>query len=528
GITIDGYEMVWNPRSDSWLFTHTLADWYNRWKGVYREEDGDHCHHLDFNKLNNNPTNIQRVPADAHLELHRQHASRTLRRPDVVEKCREIHQSDEFRSFMSERMQQPETRQILSEQAKAQWEDEEYKAYMMEKWREFYNSDPAYRRANREQLNQSQREYWSNEEHRKQQAERVRTYFEEHPEAREAASQQAKEQWQDETLLEWRRQKTREQWTPEFREQRRVALRETYYRKTLATLKQFETDPGQVDVDAYRDHRIALRDKSLLRFDTFCSRYFDGDEQRACQAIANYNHRVVSIERVEERMDVYDIEVPGTHNFALASGVFVHNSAKGARDRRFQAILPLRGKIINVEKARINRILDNREIQALISALGCGIGDGFELSNLRYSRIVIMTDADVDGSHIRTLLLTFFFRYMQPLIEHGHLFIAQPPLYQLKAGKEEIYVYTEAEKEAKLREWSGKNVTIQRYKGLGEMNPEQLWDTTLNPENRTMLQVTIEDAVQADKTFDMLMGSAVPPRKRFIQTHARQVRNLDI
>ncbi len=183
---------------------------------------------------------------------------------------------------------------------------------------------------------------------------------------------------------------------------------------------------------------------------------------------------------------------------------------------------------MNVEKARINKILDNREVQALISALGTGIGDTFDLSNLRYSRIVIMTDADVDGSHIRTLLLTFFFRYMQPLIEHGHLFIAQPPLYQLKAGKEEVYVYNDAEKEAKQREWVGKNVTIQRYKGLGEMNPEQLWDTTLNPERRTMLQVTIEDAVQADKTFDMLMGSAVPPRKRFIQTHARQVRNLDI
>ncbi len=138
------------------------------------------------------------------------------------------------------------------------------------------------------------------------------------------------------------------------------------------------------------------------------------------------------------------------------------------------------------------------------------------------------TDADVDGAHIRTLLLTFFFRYMQPLIEHGHLFIAQPPLYQLKAGKQEEYVYSEAEKDAKVREWAGKNITIQRYKGLGEMNPEQLWETTINPENRTMLQVTIEDAVQADKTFDMLMGSAVPPRKRFIQTHARQVRNLDI
>lgn len=222
---------------------------------------------------------------------------------------------------------------------------------------------------------------------------------------------------------------------------------------------------------------------------------------------------------------------PEESELYIVEGESAGGSGRQARDRHFQAILPLRGKILNVEKARLDKMLDSKEIRALVIALGTAISDDFDLSKLRYHRIILMTDADVDGAHIRTLLLTLFYRYFPKIVESGYLYIAQPPLYKIQAGKRVEYAYSDEGKEQILKSIAKEikiNPSIQRYKGLGEMNPEQLWETTMDPENRVLLQVKIDDVKEADRTFDILMGDEVLPRKKFIQAHAKTVKNLDI
>jgi len=243
--------------------------------------------------------------------------------------------------------------------------------------------------------------------------------------------------------------------------------------------------------------------------------------------IKNYNHKVKKIIWLNEKIDVYDLEVPKTHNFALASGIFVHNSAKMARNKEMQAILPLRGKILNVEKANPSKVLSSEEITNMITVIGTGVGEQFDITKARYNKIIIMTDADVDGEHIKTLLLTFFFRFLPQLIENGNIYAAMPPLYRIRKGQKDIYVYTDEELKKAKSELGITEGGVTRFKGLGEMSSTQLWETTMNPKTRKIKKIYIEDAIEADRIFSMLMGDNVQARKEFIQENAEEAQ-LDI
>jgi DNA gyrase subunit B len=520
-VTISGYEMVKNQKNQGWTFTHLLSDKWNLNYQVY-DSTKSHKHHIDFKKLNNDPINLIRLGKEEHLELHRKHIKKTLHTPEAKEKARLAHKTDAYRKKISELSKRHG--KMLSEKSKLQWQDPEYKRYMVEKFLEFYYSDDDFRNETIQRLNYEQKKYWASEENRKKQSLRVSKHFKNNPSLKLALSEKAKKQWDDKSLREWRASKTSKQWTDQFRKNRKESLDETYYFKSMALLKEL------YELDKIKDYdlvRTEKGDKSCLKYQSVIERYFEGNEGKLLASIKCFNHRVISVKRLSKKADVYDVEVPNSHNFALASGVFVHNSAKQGRNREFQAILPLRGKILNVEKARLHKIFQNKEIVALITAIGTGMGDEFNIEKLRYKKVIIMTDADVDGSHIMTLLLTFFYRHMKPLVENGNIYIAMPPLYKLSKGKEIKYVYSDKEKNESLTEM-GDKVGIQRYKGLGEMNPRQLWSTTMNPEIRMLRKVLVEDAIGADQIFSILMGDEVAPRREFIEKHAKEVTDLDI
>jgi len=514
-ITIDGYGMVYDQKK-GWIFTHMLADDYNLGHGVYSKEQGEARHHINFNKLNNNPPNIIRMPKDEHMFVHTQNLDKTLHSSENKEKARLAHQNPEYIAKIQEWAKNPEVRKVMSENSKKLWQNQEFKEFMGKKFLEFYNSNEEYREKNNKLLNQEQKKYWAQPENRIKAAEKVKKFFEENPDAKEYLSNLSKEQWKDEALIIWRRQKTSEQWTPEFRGKRKEAYNKVYYEETIKFMKRVLESEG--NLNQFDKARIESKNHNLLSLHTFCSRFFDNDNNEMFEAVKNYNHKIKKIEILNQKIDVYDIEVPNTHNFALASGVFVHNSSKMARDKEFQAILPLRGKILNVEKANPIKALSSEEIINLITAMGTGVKENFLQDKLRYNKIIIMCDADVDGQHITTLLLTFFFRYTPQLIENGNVYIAVAPLYRIRKGKD-IYVFSDDELKKTMDKLGGK-ADVQRFKGLGEMNPEQLWETTMNPKTRVLKRVTIEDAVEADETFSMLMGDEVGPRREFITKNA--------
>lgn len=566
-----GYEMVWMNGAQTWHHTHHLADLFNLITGAYARNAGNCRHHVDFDKRNNDPRNIQRRPWRAHQRMHAELAGEMAKRKWADPEYRE------------QKLRQ------LSESAKRQWTDPDYRDYMtyrarmlrqlpnvnqkisdgFQAWFDSLSHEEyeAYCERTRVQMT----EYWANPEARKIQAERTRGHFERNPKARERHRRKALEQWDDPELREWRIQLSRKQWEdPDYRErhsgdvkrwwtehpehrEKILAARERNWsnpqvrEKILAGFAAWrEQVPREVRVQRLReghllkalsllsrvlgarDVRHAYDDLRLttaptaLRFDRLVDEHFGGDEDRATEAARNLNCKVVEVRRLTERADVYDITVQGLHNFALESGIFVHNSAKQARNREFQAILPIRGKILNVEKARLHKMLENKEIGALITGIGTGIGEELDVSKARYHKICLLSDADVDGQHITTLLLTFLFRHMQPLIEAGLIYLTQPPLYKVTVEGKKHYFFSDAERDEFRKQREGKKLPeFERFKGLSEMDAEELWMTTMNPETRVLKRVGMEDAALADEIFTILMGEDVESRRAFITKNAK-------
>ncbi|MCI0409882.1 MAG: toprim domain-containing protein, partial [Acidobacteria bacterium] len=472
-----GYEMVWMNAQSRWVHTHHLADLYNLLTRVYTKKAGNARHHRDFNKRNNDPRNIQRMFWRDHQKLHARLAGEMLRRlwADPEYRARKVKQLS-WKAL--EQWKDPAYREAMSARAKVQRQDDDLNERILAGFREWFESlsaeeHAAYRERTRVQMS----EYWSKEEHRKEQSRRVRRFFERRPEARERHRELAIEQWEDDELRAWRSEKTREQWRDEsYRRQHSARIREwiadypehkdkmregikkkwqdpVFRSRVTRSLERWRQSSSKEEkglrireghrlkalqllsrVHSADDVRAAYEDlrrleaPTALRYDRLIEEHFDTDEERALEAASNLNCKVVGIRVTSEHVDVFDLTVNRYHNFALASGIFVHNSAKMGRDRNYQAILPLRGKILNTIRARIDRILSNEEIRTIITAIGTGFGeDEFKLEDARYSKVILLCDADVDGSHIRTLLLTFFFQWMKELIEAGRIYIAQPP-----------------------------------------------------------------------------------------------------
>ena len=522
GITIDGYEMVWQKKENKWRFTHVLSDEFNLNNNIYSNLANSHRHHIDFNKLNNNPTNLIKMNKKDHLKLHKEMAKIFLHTKEVKEKIKKIKNTKEYKEKISKIISSSEKNiQNLIKLNEKQWNDPVYKNKMKNHWLNYYFENEEYRNFVLNKLNENQKKYWSDVENRKKASNRVKNYFKNNPSIKNIMSISSKEQWKDKDLLLWRSNKTKLQWTEDFRKKRSEIFNNNHYLKTLSSLKIY-FDKNGTPKSRSKKSPVKISDSSVYQvFNRFSIKFFNGDKFAALDAILNSNHKVLSIEFKEGEMDFYDLTVEGTNNFALTSGVFVHNSAKDGRDPEFQAILPIRGKIINAEKKDIASLLKNKEIQSLIIAIGTGIKEEFNIDKLRYNKIVLMADADDDGCHISTLLLTFFYRYMKPLISNGHLYLAQPPLYCVDLGKSRQYAWTDDEMKQLVKD--NPRSKVVRFKGLGEMDADQLADTTMNVEHRRLIKIQMEDLVESERMVSVLMGSNVQLRKDHIVSQVNSV-----
>ncbi|GAA5106588.1 hypothetical protein GCM10025762_10690 [Haloechinothrix salitolerans] len=580
GDKLDGYERVWMNDRDEWVYTHYLADAYNLRHGLDSTDNGTVRHHIDINKRNNDPRNIERMTWEDHAALH---ASLMGEHVHAGYRAWLEQGGLEFKSAMlSQQWRDPDFRTACLARLAARNSDPEFRERFEQGFQDWYASLSDDEKADyAERMRQAQADYWQHPEHPADAAERVRIFFAK-PGRREEWSQRSREQWADEDLRAWRSAETTRQFSdPAERERQRQAVRSWHeknpdfgQRHSLRMkLRMLDPETGHLEriqsgraryvATVPREERVAQQNEgrriaalkrvaalSSVPDDELASAYdadrlrtartglrfarlldhYDGDYAALREAAANVNHTVAAVEPLAETEDVYDLTVDSYQNFALESGVFVHNSARMARVSEYQALLPLRGKILNVQKASLSDALKNAEITSIVQVLGAGTGRTFDVAAMRYGRIILMADADVDGSHIRTLLITLFARYMRPVIAEGRLYAAMPPLHKVMTkgrNAETHYTFTQREMEdtvARL-EREGKQIVtpVPRFKGLGEMDADELWETTMNPATRSVRRITLDDADAAETALELLMGEKVEPRRNWLVESSTRV-----
>lgn len=522
--SIGGYEMIFNNNTNRWRFSHRLADQFNLRENIYvADKNKPVRHHVDFNKRNNDPKNIIRMDHQEHLLFHTQHLNETLHSPSSKLKSALARKTATFREAQRDRtLNHPSWPKFLAA-ARQNGQDPKNIELRNNGFKKWLKENPVLAKSQIDHLVATSTTYWKKDENREAQRTRVTAFFNANPSHRLAHSEASKKQWEDEALLNWRKQKSKEQWTPEFKIARQVAFNNKCYDETIRCLKLF-TNNGTVDLTRYHSSDEYKQTKYRVKWTKFCEKFFHGSHVHATEAVNLFNHKVTSIKVVDTLNDVYDFEVPGTHNFALDAGIFVHNSSKMGRERKNQAILPLRGKILNTWGTETEALDSSKTIEDIITAIGVephGWDEVANLEGLRYGKIIIMADADVDGRHIQVLLLTLFLRHFPQLVTRGHIYLAQPPLFRVDAPfskkvhnpMRKLYALDEEELNAIKKQLTKEGLSetqwsVNRFKGLGEMNPDQLCETTMHPMSRRLVQpsLTKEEWESVKASFDMMMN----------------------